>query len=85
METTNRVAPTAKTPALILEPDEDSMAKAVLSLHQGLLVAFPTETVYGLGADARNEEAVASIFAVKGRPSHNPLIIHVKEIGRAHV
>ena len=85
METTNRVAPTAKTPALILEPDEDSMAKAVLSLHQGLLVAFPTETVYGLGADASNEEAVASIFAAKGRPSHNPLIIHVKDLATAQL
>ena len=61
------------------------MAKAVLSLHQGLLVAFPTETVYGLGADARNEEAVASIFAVKGRPSHNPLIIHVKDLATAQL
>ncbi len=83
MDTTNRVAPTAKTPALIFEPDEDSMAKAVLSLHQGLLVAFPTETVYGLGADACNEKAVASIFAAKGRPSHNPLIIHVKDLATA--
>ncbi len=83
MDTTNRVAPTAKTPALILEPDEYSMAKAVLSLHQGLLVAFPTETVYGLGADACDEKAVASIFAAKGRPSHNPLIIHVKDLATA--
>ncbi|MCP4933716.1 MAG: threonylcarbamoyl-AMP synthase [bacterium] len=85
MEATNRVAPTAKTPALILESDEDSMAKVVLSLHQGLLVAFPTETVYGLGADAGNEEAVASIFAAKGRPSYNPLIIHVKDLATAQL
>ncbi len=85
MDMINRVAPTAKTPALILEPDEDSMAKAVLSLHQGLLVAFPTETVYGLGADACNEKAIASIFAAKGRPSHNPLIIHVKDLATAQL
>ena len=85
MDRKSRVAPTAKQPELIVEPDEDSMAKAVLSLHQGLLVAFPTETVYGLGADACNEEAVASIFATKGRPSHNPLIIHVKDLATAQL
>ena len=83
MDKVNRVAPTAKTPELIVEPDEDSMAKAVLSLHQGSLVAFPTETVYGLGADARNDKAVASIFDAKGRPAHNPLIIHVKDLATA--
>lgn len=46
-------------------------------LRRGELVAFPTETVYGLGADARNGEAIARIFAAKGRPSNNPLIVHV--------
>ncbi|UFT98958.1 threonylcarbamoyl-AMP synthase [Radiobacillus kanasensis] len=46
-------------------------------LKQGEVVAFPTETVYGLGADARNQEAVAKIFKAKGRPSDNPLIVHV--------
>lgn len=46
-------------------------------LRQGALVAFPTETVYGLGADAMNEEAVRSIFAAKGRPQDNPLIVHI--------
>jgi L-threonylcarbamoyladenylate synthase len=45
-------------------------------LRQGRLVAFPTETVYGLGADATNDSAVASIYAAKGRPSFNPLIVH---------
>jgi L-threonylcarbamoyladenylate synthase len=52
-------------------------------LQAGQLVAFPTETVYGLGADARNGEAVASIYAAKGRPSFNPLIVHVASIEQA--
>ena len=46
-------------------------------MRQGKLVAFPTETVYGLGADAENADAVARIFAVKGRPANHPLIVHV--------
>src|SRR5881392_1188710 len=50
---------------------------AVKLLREGKLVAFPTETVYGLGADATNADAVAKIFQVKGRPSTNPLICHV--------
>ena len=45
-------------------------------LREGGLVAFPTETVYGLGADALDEEASAKIYAAKGRPSDNPLIVH---------
>jgi L-threonylcarbamoyladenylate synthase len=48
-------------------------------LREGRLVAFPTETVYGLGADATNDRAVAAIFEAKGRPSFNPLIVHVAE------
>lgn len=52
-------------------------------LAQGGLVAFPTETVYGLGADARNSSAVAAIFAAKGRPSFNPLIVHVASVEAA--
>ena len=83
MDETNRVAPTAKTPELIIEPDKDGMAKAVSSLRRGELVGFPTETVYGLGADARNDKAVAAIFAAKGRPANNPLIVHVKDIETA--
>ncbi len=51
--------------------------EAVRILRAGGLVAFPTETVYGLGADARNEKAVRRIFAVKGRPSGHPLIVHI--------
>jgi L-threonylcarbamoyladenylate synthase len=54
--------------------------KAVALLQQGELVAFPTETVYGLGADASNPEAVAKIFAAKGRPSDHPLIVHIPGI-----
>lgn len=53
------------------------VAMAAERLRAGRLVAFPTETVYGLGADARNEAAVARVFAAKGRPSRNPLIVHV--------
>ncbi|MCM0582573.1 threonylcarbamoyl-AMP synthase [Weissella diestrammenae] len=50
---------------------------AAKALQQGKLVAFPTETVYGLGADAFNENAVSKVYAAKGRPSDNPLIVHV--------
>ena len=57
--------------------DEKSIFTATQLLAAGDLVAFPTETVYGLGADARNGTAVAKIFAAKGRPSFNPLISHV--------
>ncbi|WP_170332467.1 L-threonylcarbamoyladenylate synthase [Ruegeria arenilitoris] len=60
-----------------LSADPSGIAQAADLLRQGLLVAFPTETVYGLGGDARNGEAVASIYAAKGRPSFNPLIAHV--------
>ena len=58
---------------------EQDLALAGELLRQGQLVAFPTETVYGLGADALNETAVAQIYAAKGRPSDNPLIVHVAE------
>ncbi len=59
-----------------LAPDDDGLARAAAILRAGGLVAFPTETVYGLGADARNDRAVASIYEAKGRPSFNPLIAH---------
>lgn len=61
----------------ILTPNAAGLAKAADLLHAGALVAVPTETVYGLGADARNGKAVAEIYAAKGRPSFNPLIVHV--------
>lgn len=57
--------------------DEARLSDAVEKLRAGALVAFPTETVYGLGADARNPEAVARIFATKGRPADHPVIVHV--------
>ena len=62
---------------LVKKIDSDSLALAKSLLESGELVAFPTETVYGLGADARSDEAVARIYLVKGRPSDNPLIVHV--------
>ena len=55
----------------------DAMASAANRLIAGALVAFPTETVYGLGADATNSQAVARIYSVKGRPSDHPLIVHI--------
>lgn len=58
-------------------PTEQEISHAAHLLRAGELVAFPTETVYGLGADATNEAAVRAIFAAKGRPSNNPLIVHV--------
>ena len=85
MDEANRVAPTAKQPELIIEPDAAGMAKAVSALRCGQLVAFPTETVYGLGADACNVKAVASIFEAKGRPSGNPLIVHVQDLESARI
>jgi L-threonylcarbamoyladenylate synthase len=61
----------------------ETIAKAAAILHTGGLVAFPTETVYGLGADATDSAAVAKIFAVKGRPHFNPLIAHVVDLAAA--
>src|SRR6266513_3692637 len=61
----------------------DDIAKAVAILKQGGLVAFPTDTVYGLGADATNPAAIQKIFQAKGRPSTNPLIVHVADIPTA--
>lgn len=58
-----------------------SIAQAVQALARGELVAFPTETVYGLGADAGSDAAVAKIFEAKGRPSDHPLIVHVPDAG----
>ena len=58
----------------------DAMARAALALQAGHLVAFPTETVYGLGADATNASAVARIYEAKGRPADHPLIVHVGDM-----
>lgn len=69
---------TVSTPA-----NAESVAGAARLLQAGALVAFPTETVYGLGADATNPKAVARIFAAKGRPFFNPLISHVPDVAAA--
>ena len=62
---------------------DDAIARAASLLRAGRLVAFPTETVYGLGADASNGKAVAGIFAAKGRPRFNPLIVHLTDLSEA--
>ena len=59
------------------EPDQATIEAAARALEAGLLVALPTETVYGLGADAENPQAVAAIYAAKGRPQDHPVIVHV--------
>ena len=59
--------------------DENIIEEAAAILREGGLVAFPTETVYGLGADALQEEAARKTYAAKGRPSDNPLIVHIAD------
>tara|TARA_R110002110_G_scaffold376568_1_gene586468 strand:+ start:42727 stop:43698 length:972 start_codon:yes stop_codon:yes gene_type:complete len=71
------------TPAPIETANDEALSVASNILRDGGLVAFPTETVYGLGADARNGDAVARIFAAKDRPSFNPLIVHVSDLAAA--
>jgi L-threonylcarbamoyladenylate synthase len=68
---------------LVLAPDDTGLAVAAGILRDGGLVAFPTETVYGLGADATSGTAVAGIYAAKGRPRFNPLISHVPDVEAA--
>jgi L-threonylcarbamoyladenylate synthase len=63
-----------------LAPDAAGIAEAARLLAAGELVAFPTETVYGLGGDARSDRAVARIYEAKGRPSFNPLIVHLPDL-----
>lgn len=65
-------------------PGQAAIAAAADALRAGGLVAFPTETVYGLGADARDEHAVRAVFAAKGRPPDNPLIVHVADLAGLH-
>ena len=67
----------------VLKADEASIEAAAACLRQGGLVAFPTETVYGLGADAGNGQAIARLYAAKGRPAFNPLIAHVADLEAA--
>ncbi len=64
-------------------PDAASIERAAEILRRGGLVAFPTETVYGLGANALDPAAIARIFAAKGRPANNPLIVHVADVASA--
>ncbi|MES2549188.1 MAG: L-threonylcarbamoyladenylate synthase [Pseudomonadota bacterium] len=63
-----------------LAPDDAGITEAARLLVAGELVAFPTETVYGLGGDARSDRAVARIYEAKGRPSFNPLIVHLPDL-----
>jgi len=65
---------------IITNLTQDEIKKAGKALKVGNLVAFPTETVYGLGADATNEKAVSHIYSVKGRPTDHPLIVHISSI-----
>jgi L-threonylcarbamoyladenylate synthase len=69
----------------ILPATPEAIATAAAALREGRLVAFPTETVYGLGADATNERAVAAVFVAKGRPRFNPLIVHFADTAAARL
>lgn len=81
---TKSAVPASQTPyedqintIFVYMQDEEGMRNAARALAEGEVVGFPTETVYGLGCDARNPEAVAKVYKAKGRPSDNPLIVHV--------
>jgi len=74
---------TAEPTTQLIKPDGAGIARAARVLAAGGLVAFPTETVYGLGADAGNGAAVARLYEAKGRPRFNPLIAHVPDIAAA--
>jgi L-threonylcarbamoyladenylate synthase len=71
------------SPGNIRKPGADVYREAAKRLQAGEVVAFPTETVYGLGADATNDRAVARIYETKGRPSFNPLIVHFESLEAA--
>ena len=72
--------PSVKLSTRVIPAGPDAVTEAARCLAAGGLVAFPTETVYGLGADASNGEAIARLYAAKGRPSFNPLIAHVDSL-----
>src|SRR5689334_24077431 len=74
---------TAEPTTRMLKADANAAVEAARCLGAGGLVAFPTETVYGLGADATNGEAIARLYAAKGRPRFNPLIAHVADLDAA--
>ena len=67
---------------IVSDPTHDQIKNAAQALKDGHLVAFPTETVYGLGADATNAEAVSRVYSVKGRPIDHPLIVHISSINQ---
>ncbi|MCL4441956.1 MAG: L-threonylcarbamoyladenylate synthase [Firmicutes bacterium] len=66
------------------DPSKGAISEAGTILRNGGLVAFPTETVYGLGANVTNSEAVAAIFKAKGRPADNPLIVHISDVSQVY-
>ncbi|MCJ8323121.1 MAG: threonylcarbamoyl-AMP synthase [Rhizobiales bacterium] len=68
----------------ILRANQQNLKEAGKAIRRGELVAFPTETVYGLGADATNDAAVSAIYKAKGRPSNNPLIVHITTLDQAY-
>ncbi len=78
-----RISSRAGAVARRIQATLGEIGDAARALRQGKLVAFPTETVYGLGGDATSDRAVAAIFAAKGRPSFNPLIVHVASVSDA--
>ena len=67
---------------IISNPSQVDIKKAAQALKDGHLVAFPTETVYGLGADATNKKAVSRVYSVKARPTDHPLIVHISSINQ---
>ena len=67
---------------IISNPTQVEIKKAAQALKDGHLIAFPTETVYGLGADATNEKAVSRVYSVKARPTDHPLIVHISSINQ---
>ncbi len=77
------MTPQGKRATRLLAADAAGLSQAAEMLRAGRLVAFPTETVYGLGADATDARAVAEIYRAKGRPSFNPLIAHIADTAKA--
>ena len=67
---------------MIVPASASNIKKAAALIRDGRLVSFPTETVYGLGADALNQSAVKNIFKLKGRPTFNPLIVHLHNLSQ---
>lgn len=72
----------ARAMTVVLEPSDAGFAEAARLLQRGEVVGLPTETVYGLAGDARRDAAVAAIYQAKGRPSDNPLIVHVESLAQ---